>query len=287
MITEEDLFSATGFASKVSFNVEGLDLASGQSVESFITFIDSADYAQDAIDNPKATVILTTNSLHEFFQKTDKLILLVDDPRWSYFSLQNWIAGQFVHEKTVIHESAIIHPSASIAELGVVIEKHVVIEANASILPFTHLHEGSIVRAGAVIGTIGFEHKRTSHGILSVLHDGKAIVGKRSEIGSGTVVAQGYKRRSTIIGEDVRIDGNSFLAHGVQIGDRTFIAAGVTVAGMTSIGKDAWIGLGALIRDQISIGNQARINIGSVVLRDVPANASVLGNPARELPKSE
>lgn len=284
MITHIDLHKATGYASKHEFQVDGLDLASGQSVDSFITFIDSSEFARDAIENPKASVVLTTKSLLKEFDQSDKLMLVVDDPRWSYFSLQNWIASKAIYDQTVIHESAQIHPTASIAEFGVVIDKNVIIEANATVLCSSHLGESSIIRAGAVVGTIGFEHKRTSKGILSVQHDGKTIIGERTEIGSGTVIAQGYKRRSTIIGSDVRIDGRTFIAHGVQIGDRTFIAAGVSIAGMTSVGEDAWIGLGALIRDQITIGNQSRVNIGAVVLRDVPANVSVLGNPARVLP---
>lgn len=47
------------------------------------------------------------------------------------------------------------------------------------------------------------------------------------------------------------------------------------------IGDDAWIGIGAIILKGVHIGSGARVAAGSVVTRDVPAGATVAGNPAR------
>ncbi|WP_281288531.1 sugar O-acetyltransferase [Pistricoccus aurantiacus] len=54
-----------------------------------------------------------------------------------------------------------------------------------------------------------------------------------------------------------------------------------------SIGKNVWIGGGAIILPGVAIGDNALIGAGSVVNRDVPANAVVMGNPARERPDSD
>ncbi|MBN8967989.1 MAG: sugar O-acetyltransferase [Rhizobiales bacterium] len=85
----------------------------------------------------------------------------------------------------------------------------------------------------------------------------------------------------------------------VTIGDRTQIGPAVQIyaadhprdlarrregfefARPVMIGADVWIGGGAIILPGVSIGDGAIIGAGSVVTRDVPANATVVGNPAR------
>ncbi len=49
------------------------------------------------------------------------------------------------------------------------------------------------------------------------------------------------------------------------------------------IGADVWIGGGAIILPGVTIGDDAIVGAGSVVTRDVPAGATVVGNPARVL----
>src|SRR3546814_1619754 len=87
----------------------------------------------------------------------------------------------------------------------------------------------------------------------------------------------------------------------VTIGDRTQIAPGVQIltadhprdpaaraTGLefgrpVRIGRNVWIGAGALILPGVTIGDDALVGAGSVVTRDVPAGATVAGNPARVL----
>ena len=49
-----------------------------------------------------------------------------------------------------------------------------------------------------------------------------------------------------------------------------------------TIGRNVWVGGGAIILPGITIGDDAIVGAGSIVTRDVPAGATVVGNPARQ-----
>ena len=286
VITQDDLASATGLTEVPSFAVDALDLAGNDLGRPILSFLDDGRFLRDAVRNQSLAAILVTPELKEEADRQLResvSVIAVDDPRWTYFTLHNMIAtrNEATLPATVIAESARIHPSAVVDEVGVVIGDGVVIEANATVLRSTRLGDGVVIRAGATIGTIGFEHKRTSRGILTVHHDGDTTIGAATEVGANAVVARGYQRRHTLIGADCRLDGGVFVAHGCHLGDRVFVAACATMAGGVDIGDDAWIGPGATLIDRVRVGEGARVGIGSVVFRNVAAGTQVLGNPAR------
>ncbi|MFC9559102.1 hypothetical protein [Agromyces sp. NPDC056965] len=286
MINEQDLESATGTRIETTFSVQALDLAGNDRGHSILSFLDDARFIGDAAANPSLSVLLVSPDLAEATGNALRdgvSVIVVDDPRWHFYSLHNAIAERNPSDSapTIVSPDARVHPSAHVAPFGVRIEADAVIEANATILASARIGVGAVIRAGAVIGTSGFEHKRTSRGVLSVVHDGETRIGTRAEVGSLTVVGRGFERRHTIVGADSRLDCNVMIAHGSQLGERVFVAAGAVLAGSTEIGDDVWIGPGATLIDRVTVGAGARIGIGSVVFRPVDAGAQVLGNPAR------
>lgn len=285
MITETDLRAATALDISTDFTVETLDLAGSNPGRPVLSFIDDARFLPDAAGNPSLSVLLITPSLAaEARSRLDGVLLIaVDDPRWAFYSLHNHVAltSPLETEPSVISPDANIHPTAFVDPIGVRIDDGVIIEPNATILRSSRIGAGSVIRAGAVIGTSGFEHKRTSRGILSVVHDGEAIIGAGTEVGSLTVIGRGFSRRHTTLGDDCRVDCNVMIAHGSQLGARVFVAAGAVLAGSTAVGDDVWIGPGATLIDRVKVGDNARIGIGSVVFREVQPDQQVLGNPAR------
>ena len=204
--------------------------------------------------------------------------IVVDDPKWFFFSLVDYLAKTKVRSKTVISGKTQIHPSASIAENGVRIEDDVVIEPGVVVMPDVRICKGATLRAGCVLGVDGFEHKRTSRGILSVAHDGSLLVGENVEIGVNTFVPKGFSYRIAIIGDDTKIDALVHYGHAVQCGRRCFIAANAMIGGNLTLGDDVWIGPSASIANRLTIGDGAFVTFGSVVTRNVPAGGKVTGN---------
>lgn len=100
------------------------------------------------------------------------------------------------------------------------------------------------------------------------------VIKYHSMVGKGTF---GY----TEIGDNTMIDYNCQVGHNCKIGKACIIAAGTIISGSTTIGDNVTIGAGVTIRNGLTIGNNVSIGMGSVVIKDIPDNCVVVGNPAR------
>ena len=275
-ITEKTLKELFGLDFQ-PFSVSALGMAGTKSNGGVITLLTEERFASEINDNNDVKVVLMNEKLADYV-RSDVVKLYVDDPKWYFFSLLNHLAKNREREKTKIASSAVIHPSAVISDVGVLIGEGVVVEPNVTIYPDVIVENDVLIRAGAVLGVDGFEHKKTARGIVSVIHDGCLIVKEKSEIGPNNTVIKGFSYRDTVVGRETKLDALVHYAHGVQSGERCFIAAQAMIAGHVTIGDDVWIGPSVSVSNRLNIGADAFLTIGSVVVKDVPAGRKVTGN---------
>lgn len=161
------------------------------------------------------------------------------------------------------------------------IGKHCIIYPGVCIYPGMIIGDNVIIHSNAVIGSDGFGNAPQPDGTWEKIeHIGNVIIGNNVEIGAGTTIDRS-EMESTIIGNGVKIDNLCQIAHNVQIGDNTVMAAQCGIAGSTKIGKNCilagQVGIAGhlVIADNTIIGAQAGI-IGNIK----NSGQTLLGSPA-------
>lgn len=152
--------------------------------------------------------------------------------------------------------------------------------------PFIQFQNTTVGKRCAVgwhcsIGNAGFGLGDNDDGSRwRVPHIGRVVIEDDVEIGDNTVINRGCLG-DTIIRRGAKIDGHVFIAHNVEVGENAVVVAGAILCGSCVIGAGAWIAAGACIRNGITVGEGATVGLMANVVKDVPPNVTVMGNPAR------
>ena len=113
-----------------------------------------------------------------------------------------------------------------------------------------------------------------------------ARVSPLASIGYNVLMMAGVVITSNaLIGSHVCILPNTVIHHDVVVGDWGLIGSNVTIAGNTVVEENCYVGSGSSIMNGLRIGSGALVGIGSNVIRNVAADARVVGNPAHEIGK--
>ena len=110
----------------------------------------------------------------------------------------------------------------------------------------------------------------------------KSVLSNTVTIAEGTVVMAGAVINiDTTVGKHCIINTNASVDHDCINADYVHISPNVALCGNVSVGEGTHIGAGSVVIPGIKIGKWACIGAGTVVIRDVPDNATVVGNPGR------
>jgi UDP-3-O-[3-hydroxymyristoyl] glucosamine N-acyltransferase len=239
-----------------------------------------------------------------------KVCLEVDDPYVGYakaaqaFEDTRPLWGEGVAVSAVIDKTAKIGAGSSVGPLSVVgagvvigakcrIGAHCVIEPGVSIGNGCRIDSGAMVRfgttignrviiqSGAVIGSDGFGNAREGTTFVRIPCFGTVVIEDDAEIGAGSTIDRG-NFEPTIIRQGAKLDNLIHIAHNVEVGEDSAIAAQTGVSGSTRIGKRVLIGGQAGFVGHIEIGDDAFIGAKAGVSKDVKAGAKVTGYPARD-----
>lgn len=118
---------------------------------------------------------------------------------------------------------------------------------------------------------------------LATLAGTRCDVSSSACLGEGVVLFNCYLCPDVRIGDNVMIVSRVDVGHDTVIGSHSFINSMTFIGGYAHIGERVYIAPGALLRDRIAVGDDAIIGMGAVVVRDVAAEAVVVGNPAKEI----
>ena len=121
-----------------------------------------------------------------------------------------------------------------------------------------------------------------------ILSHFSAIVSKKAQIGEGTVIMPNVVVNADAkIGRHCILNSRAVVEHDCELGDFVHVSPNASLAGNVKIGEGTHIGIGATIIQGVTIGKWVTIGAGTVVLKDVPDDATIVGNPGKIIkPKS-
>ena len=188
-------------------------------------------------------------------------------------------AFTYIGENVVIGDKVKIYPNVYIGD-NVNIGNHVTIFAGSKIYSETQIGNHCTFHSGVILGADGFGFSPSENGEYSKIPQiGNVIIEDHVDIGAATTIDRATLG-STIIRKGVKLDNQIQIAHNVEIGEHTAIAAQTGIAGSSKIGKNCLIGGQVGIAGHIKIGDRVKIQAQTGVGRNIKDDEAIQGSPA-------
>ena len=185
----------------------------------------------------------------------------------------------YLGKNVTIGNNVKIYPNSFIGD-NVTIGNNCVFFAGVRIYSESIIGTNCIIHSGAIIGSDGFGFAPQEDGTYKkVPQIGNVIIEDDVEIGSCTTIDRATLG-STIIRKGVKLDNHIQVAHNVEIGENTVIAAHTGIAGSTKIGKNGMIGGQVGFAGHLIIGDNVKIQGQSGIARNLSDGEVVQGTPA-------
>ncbi len=185
-----------------------------------------------------------------------------------------------ISKGAVLGDNVIVHPQAYIGD-NVRIGNGTVIHPGVKVYHDCIIGRGCTLHAGVVVGSDGFGFApQSDKNYKKIPQVGNVVIEDHVEIGANCTIDRAMMG-STIIRQGVKLDNLIQVAHNVEIGRNTVIAAQTGIAGSTKVGADCMIGGQAGIVGHLTIADGTRIAAQSGVASGITEkNTTVQGSPS-------
>ncbi|MDA8364959.1 MAG: UDP-3-O-(3-hydroxymyristoyl)glucosamine N-acyltransferase [Gammaproteobacteria bacterium] len=253
-----------------------------------IAFLANPNFHRYLATTRAAAVILTENDVRHFAGNA----LIVDNPHLCFARVAGllnpepaWEPGThpsavvahgaqvsataWIGPHSVVAEGAIVADNVFIGP-GCFVDRDATIGADSRLVAHVTICRGCVVgkrciiHPGAVIGSDGFGYAHDGARWIKVPQLGRAVLGDDVDVGSNTTIDRGALG-DTVIADGVKLDNLIQIAHNVQIGEHTAMAAFVGVAGSVVIGKRCTFGGRAGIAGHLEIADDVHVTGTSLV----------------------
>jgi len=314
------IFSALQIATLINGKTEGDENASVNSFGKIeeaqngqLAFLANPKY-EEHLYSTKASVIIINDAL-ELKQPISATLIRVPDAYTAFATLlskyqqimQQQLVGiqqpSFISESATYGQNVFIGAFAYLGEdvmlgNGTKIYPNVYLGNNVKIGDNSIIHPGVkiyhdcvignnvVIHAGTVIGSDGFGFAPQVDGSFQkVPQIGNVIIENNVEIGANTTIDRATMG-STIIRSGAKLDNLVQIAHNVEVGHSTVIAALAGISGSTKIGKGVMIGGQAGLAGHLQVEDGAKINAQAGLGKSLKAGSSVTGSPAYDYNKA-
>jgi UDP-3-O-[3-hydroxymyristoyl] glucosamine N-acyltransferase len=189
--------------------------------------------------------------------------------------------GEFavISEQASLGNGVQIYPQVYIGE-GVTIGEGTVLHPGVKVYDGTEIGDHCVIHAGAVIGGDGFGFApNQENNYEKVPQVGKVILEDHVEVGANTTIDRATMG-ATILRKGVKLDNLIMIAHNVDVGENTVMAAQTGVSGSTKIGKNCMFGGQVGLIGHITIADGVKIAAQSGIPKSIrQENAVVQGSP--------
>ena len=248
------------------------------------------------INHSKAGCIICNQETYDMYTGSldDILFVISNNPLHSFVKVLNHFEDMSKESETaMIHPTAIVHADCQLGK-GVRVGAYSILEActigddtvienNVKIFSNVVIGNKCLVREYCTIGGAGFGIGKDDEGQnFHVPHIGRAIIGNNVMIFPFSNVDRGTLG-DTVVEDNVMIDHYCHISHNTFTGRNTIITAGTILGGGCKVMNDCFLGLNCVVREKIEIGSFVTIAMGAIITKNIPDNATWIGNPAMEI----
>jgi UDP-3-O-[3-hydroxymyristoyl] glucosamine N-acyltransferase len=258
-----------------------------------LTFLSNKKYSK-YIKTSEAKAFI----VHQDFVKEDdkKNFLVSEDPYLSY-AMASKLFSPFYNDinKNGIHSTAIVSSDAKIGN-NVFIGANVYIgpncfigdnsciQPNVSLVCNVKLGSNCNIFPGTVLGSDGFGYAPTKNGYVKIEQLGSLVIGDNVEIGAGCTIDRGALD-DTIIHDGVKLDNQIHIAHNVDLGKNSAIAACCAIAGSTVIGENFRMGGLSGVLGHLSITDNVSVGAHTLITKNISEGGEYIGIMPAQNPK--